>query len=413
MANAEFCLVTVMAGYVLGGSWSPVTLRWIRAVRSVSQHLILVFDQDDLSVPSELADDDGVVFLARRHRAYDFGSYQLGLLELERGGWLSEATHVLLCNDSVIGPLFDMGDLLSKMVKEPAPVWGLTESYLYFPHLQSYFLLMNITVASHSMVRKFFAEVVPQSSRHDVIQAYELGFSRLIKNLNLSWKAWLPAADMCDPRNGELMANATAYPCCTLLEQLPVIKSRALKDCEANMDGLGRTCSVLSENYPELWSELWETTAHRRLWQEGIPVAIVLKPSEYDVLTARVAWVKQHPHPNLKCIIAVHISDAKKRARLMREFEDELQEGILSILICDCPLESDQTVLQLLASAGTDWVLFSSEELWQDFVSLQLQICKLSKQPSQRLISGSPKLWRREDLFSPATMNSFMADWMV
>ena len=100
-------LVTVMAGYAHGGEWSPVTLRWIRAVRSVSDALVLVVDQDDLSAPAEFADDECIRFLARRHRAYDFGSYRLGLAEAETRGWLTSASHVLLCNDSVIGPFFD------------------------------------------------------------------------------------------------------------------------------------------------------------------------------------------------------------------------------------------------------------------------------------------------------------------
>ena len=51
-------LVTVMAGYAHGGKWSPVALRWIRAVRSVSDALVLVVDQDDLSAPAEFANDE-------------------------------------------------------------------------------------------------------------------------------------------------------------------------------------------------------------------------------------------------------------------------------------------------------------------------------------------------------------------
>ena len=83
MTESHRRLVTVMAGYAHGGEWSPVTLRWIRAVRSVSNALVLVFDQDDLSAPAEFVDDECIAFLARRHRAYDFGSYRLGLVEAE------------------------------------------------------------------------------------------------------------------------------------------------------------------------------------------------------------------------------------------------------------------------------------------------------------------------------------------
>ena len=127
VSDVKSCLVTVMAGYVHNGRWTPLLLRWIRALRSVGNHLVLVFDQDDLSVPPEFETDDDVVFLARRHQAYDFGSYRLGVQILNEQGWLNQATHVLLCNDSVIGPFSDLSDVLLKMMTDRTTVWGLTE----------------------------------------------------------------------------------------------------------------------------------------------------------------------------------------------------------------------------------------------------------------------------------------------
>ena len=49
MPESQRYLVTVMAGYVRCGVWSAVTLRWIQALRSISDCLVLVFDQDDLA----------------------------------------------------------------------------------------------------------------------------------------------------------------------------------------------------------------------------------------------------------------------------------------------------------------------------------------------------------------------------
>ena len=411
MTESHRRLVTVMAGYAHGGEWSPVTLSWIRAVRSISNALVLVFDQDDLSAPAEFVDDECIGFLARRHRAYDFGSYRLGLVEAESRGWLASASHVLLCNDSVIGPFFNLESVVRKMIDSAAPVWGLTESYLYSPHLQSYFLLIQSDVILDPAVREFFDSVVPQLSRHDVIQAYELGFSRLIKSLGFSWKALLPAAEMFDPRNGEMMGNSTAYPICTLLEKMPVIKTRALKEDEANQDDLARTCSVLARDFPEVWAQLWQASPHRRLWQESISVAILLRGCEYDVLADRVGWVKQHPHPKLKCIIAVHASETKKRAQLVRQFKKDIEVGLLSILVCECAVDSGQALLQLVTASAADWITFSSKDLWHDFASLQLQLRRLAEHPSRQTVMGKPSLWRRDLLYDIDQFTDFKDDW--
>ena len=261
------------------------------------------------------------------------------------------------------------------MIDLAAPVWGLTESYLYSPHLQSYFLLIQSEVILNPAVREFFDSVVPQSSRHDVIQAYELGFSRLIKSLGFSWKALLPAAEMFDPRNGEMMGNSTAYPICTLLEKMPVIKTRALKEDEANQDGLARTCSVLARDFPEVWDQLWQASPHRRLWQESISVAILLHSWEYDFLDDRIGWVKQHPHPKLKCIIAVHASETKKRAQMMKIFKKDIEDGLLGILISvNVLLKVIRLCCSSWLSSDADWVAVSTKDFWREFASLAASV---------------------------------------
>ena len=285
-----------MAGYAKGGRLSPVTRRWILALRQLSTQLVLVFDQDQVLGLEEItAQDPGMVCLCERHGAYDFGSYQRGLRLAREQQWLEDSTHVLLCNDSVVGPLRDLEAIVDGMQQQSVPVWGLTDSPLYRPHLQSYFLLMEREVMQSSPLVDFFEGVVPQPSRHEVIQAYELGFSRLLGELDISWRAWLPSGGRQDPRNGEPMLNSTAYPICSIDAGSPVMKLRALKDFAANQDGLARTCRVLAKEHPQLWAELWESSAHRRLWQEEISVAIVLRRRIWRVW--RNGWRGSRPIP--------------------------------------------------------------------------------------------------------------------
>ena len=406
-------LVTVMAGYARDGTLSAITRRWIRALRQLSTQLVLVFDQDQVDGLEELVEQDpGLVCLCKRHRAYDFGSYQLGLRIAREQQLLDGATHVLLCNDSVVGPFRDLGPILDAMVQQPEPVWGLTDCQLYTPHLQSYFLLVEQSVMQHHKLVEFFESVIPKASRHDVIQAYELGFSCLLGELGIPWRAWLPISPMQDPRNGELMLNSTAYPICSLDAGSPVVKLRALKDYSANQDGLGRTCSLLAEQQPQIWVELWAWTAHRRLWQESITVAILLRDADLALLEDRLAWIKAHPHPNLKALVSVPFQQIALRARLTRVFKKELEEGVLGILICDSGQQSpSQQLLQLIAAAGMEWVVISSAPLWRDLAGLQLQLRRLVENPQWRLVSGTPVLRRRDDCFTTEGLTALLEEW--
>ena len=405
-------LVTVMAGYARDGTLSAITRRWIRALHQLSTQLGLVLDQDQVDGLEELVEQDpGLVCLCKRHRAYDFGSYQLGLRIAREQQLLDGATHVLLCNDSVVGPFRDLGPILDAMVQQPEPVWGLTDCQLYTPHLQSYFLLVEQSVMQHHKLVEFFESVIPKASRHDVIQAYELGFSCLLGELGIPWRAWLPISPMQDPRNGELMLNSTAYPICSLDAGSPVVKLRALKDYSANQDGLGRTCSLLAEQQPQIWDELWASTAHRRLWQESITVAILLRDADLALLEDRLAWIKAHPHPNLKALVSVPFQQIALRARLTRVFKKELEEGVLGILICDSGQSPSQQLLELIAAAGMEWVVISSAPLWRDLAGLQLQLRRLVENPQWRLVSGTPVLRRRDDCFTTEGLTALLEEW--
>ena len=404
-------LVTVMAGYSRSGRFSPVTEGWIRALRAVSNQLVLVFDQDRLdSLKAGFEGDNGVHLVMERHGAYDFGSYRLGLRLVREQGLLDQSTHLLFCNDSVAGPMTDLGAVISAMVEKPVPVSGLSDCELYSPHLQSYFLLMGREVAEQPDIVEFFESVVPQPSRHDVIQAYELGFSRLLARLGLKWQAWLPIAEMADPRNGERMANSTAYPICSLEAGAPVVKLRALRDYAANLDGLGRTCRQLAQQQPELWAQLWSSSPHRRLWQEAIPVTVLLTEADLPRLQERVDWMEDHPHPSLKALVAVSFNQIALRAELTRRFKKALEDEALSILICDSMPGSAQTLLQLLAAAGTDWVVASSSALWDDRAGLQLQLRRLACNLHWRLVPGRPTLRWREDCFSGEGLEALMGE---
>lgn len=393
-------LITIMAGYAKNDVLSSITERWICCLREVSYRLIVVFDQDELSSDSGLCDDESILWICQRHGAYDFGSYQLGLREVEHHNLLQDATHILLCNDSVIGPFSNLSRLLAKMFDNPCPVWGLTESLLYRPHLQSYFLLMECSVIMDNSVRKFFDSVVPQSSRHDVIQQYELGFSALLRDLQYQWSVVCPISEMLDPQNGQPMANATAFPLCLLDAGVPVVKHRALFEPAANQDGLHRTCQVIAGRSPMLWNDLWESSSHHRFWQDQISLSIILQQIDLDHLEKYVQWVKNHHHPKLNLAVTIHERDIKRRGQVKRDFDQDIVSGRLSVLVCSTDVESTSARLQLLAFLGSDWVTRATGEFWSDMAGLQLQLRRVAQSPGQQMVDGSPLLCQREACFS-------------
>ena len=111
----------------------------------------------------------------RENRGYDFYGWKIGM-----EAYPMHASHdgLLLANDSVIGPLFGMGQLIDRLKGCDADIVGMTDSQRYFPHLQSYFLYCRKPVIQSGAFRQFFAEMAVIGRRWVVIRKYEIGFSR-------------------------------------------------------------------------------------------------------------------------------------------------------------------------------------------------------------------------------------------
>lgn len=404
-------LVVVMAGYAKGMHLGKIALRWIKALCAISSKLVLVYDQDQLhSVPEWCQSSSDVEILLERHGAYDFGSYGRGLRLAEQRGWLQDATHVLLCNDSLIGPFWDFDDFIRPMLLSGDPLWGIADSYLYRPHLQSYFILMGRELFTAPSIRRFFDDVIPQPSRHDVIQAYELGFSKLVCQQGFSWKTFLPMDQMLDPRNGELMGNVTAYPVCMLQKGVPLIKVKSLTDPRSNYDGLAQTCAYLALNYPDIWKDLWDEYDCQSMWQSQVSIGILLSPKDLPLLNDRLAWMQSHPHATIKAIIAIERNAIETRAALMNRFEDALKDNSLSILLVDNTKDLRPCLIKMLAAVGTDWVVLSQNKLWGFPAALQLQTRQIAEKPDRDTIDGWLKLWNQTYCLTEAGVSEFMRD---
>ena len=48
---------------------------------------------------------------------------------------------------------------------------------------------------------------------------------------------------------------------------------------------------------------------------------------------------------------------------MMRQFKKYIEDGLLSVLVCECNADSDQALLHLLVDSDADWVTMSTKGL--------------------------------------------------
>ena len=67
-------------------------------------------------------------------------------------------------------------------------------------------------------------------------------------------------------------------------------------------------------------------------------------------------------------------------------------------------------LLRLLSIVKTDWLLFSCSELWSHPGSLQVQIKRIAKDPTQKMLNGSLAIWRHDFCFTDTGL-ALLSSW--
>lgn len=133
--------------------------------------------------------------LHRRNRGYDFGSYRDAILHL---GPLDELDSLIVCNDSVYGPIQDLGGILERCDPEVADIWGLTDSWDKRFHLQSYFLLFHKAALEHPKFQKRWSNFVHIDDKEWVVLKHEVGLTTSMIDAGLRCRAVWRYSDLID-----------------------------------------------------------------------------------------------------------------------------------------------------------------------------------------------------------------------
>lgn len=150
---------------------------------------------------ARLRDADDVI--ERDNTGYDFYSWRTGLMSVP--SW-ADFDAVILANDSVVGPLVSVAELLRHRTATGADVYGITMSPQGGRHVQSYFMVFGRAALHSAQVRAFWDGMEPVDDRTQVIQRYELGLGRSVADAGLRTAAYFTPT----PHEERLMAARMA-----------------------------------------------------------------------------------------------------------------------------------------------------------------------------------------------------------
>lgn len=112
--------------------------------------------------------------VVKENVGYDFRSWAKGLEMTDYGVY----DRIILTNDSVFGPLFDLQEIIALMETKDYDVWSLTDSHARGYHLQSYFMVYGKRPISENFFDTAFTHDGDIITKDDLINAYEVGMTK-------------------------------------------------------------------------------------------------------------------------------------------------------------------------------------------------------------------------------------------
>lgn len=175
--------------------------------------------------------------LSKTNQGLDFASYRLGILSEHA---LSHYEKLIITNDSVYGPLFEIKNAIQYGEQHQLDIWGITDTPEIAYHLQSYFLVFSQSVLNTPAFKSFWLRVTSLKSKFNIIFNYEIGLSQYFLKKGLKIGAFCPYISFND--YAKVPNNPTPNPTLFFWDQLisdlqcPFIKRELLTNKHLPID---------------------------------------------------------------------------------------------------------------------------------------------------------------------------------
>lgn len=145
-------------------------------------------------------------YIERGNEKFDVGAYSQVIKELYDKRQIYEYDELVLINDSVFGPFFDLNDMFSAMDRRKGlDFWGITKrgrsdfdggAGVYPEHIQSYFYAFRKSIISQDAFKEYWQQVVDEiSDFRSAILNYEFKLTEHFEKLGFKWDTYCDCND--------------------------------------------------------------------------------------------------------------------------------------------------------------------------------------------------------------------------
>ena len=192
--------------------------------------------------------------ILRQNQGLDFGSW----IDCWRKWSPIEAELLLLCNDSVYGPIDDLTDCIDRLCSTPADFYGLVGSHELRYHVQSWFVLLRPAAYRSSAFEGLMSNPVPVDlSKFEIIQRYEVGMTAALREQGLQGHClYEPSHDAYISRMMPFNASHLLWKELVTEFGIPFIKVDLLRDNPLFVENIDGWSEIVAGSRPQLISSI-------------------------------------------------------------------------------------------------------------------------------------------------------------
>lgn len=181
---------------------------FLKGLKEEVSHLLVIcngkIQKDDRKRLEKIADE----VLIRENKGYDVTAYREGILKpgFEK---LSEYDEVVICNDTMYGPLYSFSEMFGTMARKDLDFWGITcfhkvpfdpfgtISYGYIPtHIQSFFMVFRQSLVKSREFQEYWEKFPKVHNYEEAIGFHEAVFTKKFADYGFRWEVYADSRDL-------------------------------------------------------------------------------------------------------------------------------------------------------------------------------------------------------------------------
>ena len=307
---------------------------FLKGLKKVATHLLVICNGEMCEEGRKRLEAIADEVICRKNEGYDVTAYKEGIL---RPGFskLCQYDEVIICNDTMYGPLYPFEEMFDSMKERDLDFWGITNfhevpfdpfgtvEYGYLPkHVQSFFMVFRKSLTESQDFQKFWTGFPKIHGYEEAIGNYEAVFTKKFADKGYKWAVYADSEDL----EGYTFDPLRDFPMYLVEEKrCPVIKKRSFyheygealerSGGEATRDVLDYIDKNLDYDCGLIWKNLRRTQN----------MADLKKRLHLNyVLSSKVVKKKVKKMPRIALVMHIYYEDL---ALYCRQYAESMPEG--------------------------------------------------------------------------------------